>query len=139
VIRLGERVFVDSGAWIALAVVPDPLHERARQTWEELLRVGARLHTSTAVVLETFTYLDRKGSRDLAERWLASLEDVGRLVVLDFASTDFRAASRHLDRKELHKLGMVDALSFVLMHRHRIRCAFAFDTHFVAAGFRLAV
>jgi predicted nucleic acid-binding protein len=138
VIRLGERVFVDSGAWIALAVVRDPLHERAREIWDELVRVGARLHTSTAVVLETFTYLDRKGSRDLAERWLASLEGVPRLAVLDFASTDLRAAAKHLNRKELHKLGLVDALSFVLMQRHRIRCAFAFDTHFVAAGFRVA-
>ena len=58
-IRIGERAFVDSGAWIALAVARDPLHERARETWDELLRVGARLLTSTAVVLETFTYLDR--------------------------------------------------------------------------------
>jgi predicted nucleic acid-binding protein len=138
VIRVAERVFVDTGAWIALAVVRDPLHERSRDTYGELLRVGARLLTSTAVVLETFTYLDRKGSRDLASRWLAEIEHVSRLQVLDFTASDVRAAVRHLARKELHKLGLVDALSFVLMHRHRIRCAFAFDTHFAVAGFRLA-
>ena len=32
--RQGETVFVDSGAWIALALSRDPLHARAREQWE---------------------------------------------------------------------------------------------------------
>ncbi len=36
-----------------------------------------------------------------------------------------------------HKLSTVDALSFVLMTQRRIRLAFAFDSHFAAAGFRM--
>jgi predicted nucleic acid-binding protein len=32
--RQGERVFVDSGAWIALALARDPLHPEAREQWE---------------------------------------------------------------------------------------------------------
>lgn len=50
--RAGGPVFVDTGAWIALALTHDPLHARAREAWEMLLGAGARLHTSVPVVLE---------------------------------------------------------------------------------------
>jgi predicted nucleic acid-binding protein len=52
VIRVGEAVFVDTGAWIALALTRDPLHARAAAAWADLLRVGARLRTSVPVVIE---------------------------------------------------------------------------------------
>jgi predicted nucleic acid-binding protein len=38
--RQGERVFVDSGAWIALALARDPLHPEAREQWDLLYGVG---------------------------------------------------------------------------------------------------
>lgn len=34
---------MDTGAWIALGLTRDPLHERAREAWEGLLAAGARL------------------------------------------------------------------------------------------------
>jgi predicted nucleic acid-binding protein len=37
----------------------------------------------------------------------------------------------------LHELSAVDATSFAVMRRARIRTAFTFDHHFAAAGFRL--
>ena len=55
--RQGEAVFVDSGAWIALALSRDPLHAQAREQWELLQEAGARLHTSVPVIIETFTFL----------------------------------------------------------------------------------
>ena len=64
--RQGEAVFVDSGAWIALALLRDPLHARAREQWNLLHRAGAELHTSVPVVIETFTFLDRNANRDVA-------------------------------------------------------------------------
>ena len=65
--RQRERVFVDSGAWIALALTRDPLHRRAREAWTEMLDNAARIFTSVPVVLETFTFLDRNANRDV--RW----------------------------------------------------------------------
>ena len=67
--RHGEAVFVDSGAWIALALSRDPLHAQARELWELLQRAGAALHTSVPVVIETFTFLDRNANRDVALAW----------------------------------------------------------------------
>jgi len=135
--RAGETVFVDSGAWIALALTRDPLHARAREAWESLADTGARPHTSVPVVLETFTFLERNAARDVALAWKDSLETVKRFRLLACSATDLTQAWKYFERTDLHKLSAVDATSFVLMSRARIRWAFAFDHHFAVVGFRL--
>jgi hypothetical protein len=135
--RQGQAVFVDTGAWLALALVRDPLHDRAKLAWDELGSSGARLHTSVPVVLETFTFLDRNAMRDVALAWKDSVEGLKRLTVLECTRSDVDRAWSWFKRKDLHKLSAVDATSFVLMARARIKIAFAFDHHFATAGFRL--
>lgn len=135
--RAGDLVFVDTGAWIALASTRDPLHDRARAAWERLLGAGARLHTSVPVVLETFTFLDRNATRQAALIWKDSLTTVSRLKTLPATSADLARAWSYFERPDLHRLSSVDALSFVLMSERRIRTVFAFDSHFAAAGFRM--
>lgn len=135
--RAGELVFVDTGAWIALALTRDPLHGRARETWEQLLSAGVKFHTSVPIVLETFTFLDRNAMRDVALSWKDSLKAISSLKVLPCTAKDLEQAWPYFERADLHKLSAVDALSFVLMAQRRIRIAFAFDTHFATAGFRM--
>ena len=135
--RAGELIFVDTGAWVALALTRDPLHGRARAAWEQLLGDGVRFHTSVAVVMETFTFLDRNASRRVALAWKDSLTGVPRLKVLPSSVKDLERSWTYFERPDLHKLSAVDAVSFVLMAERRIRVAFAFDSHFAAAGFRM--
>lgn len=135
--RIGVAVFVDSGAWIALALTRDSLHGQAVDTWNQVIGAGARLYTSVPVVLETFTFLDRNTSRDVAINWKDSLENTRSLQMLDCTASDMRDAWGYFERRDLHKLSAVDATSFVLMKRHGIETAFAFDHHFASAGFRL--
>jgi predicted nucleic acid-binding protein len=135
--RTGEQVFVDTGAWIALALTRDPLHERARATWDDLCGAGARLTTSAPVVLETFTFLDRHATRQVALSWKDSLYSVKRFRILPCSARDVERACAYFERPDLHKLSAVDAVSFVLMTERKIRVAFAFDVHFATAGFRL--
>jgi predicted nucleic acid-binding protein len=136
-VKAGQMVFVDTGAWIALALTRDPLHARARETWERLLGEGVALRTSVPVVLETFTFLDRNASGAVARAWQASLDAVPRFRILPCTATDLGRAWRYFERPDLHKLSAVDAVSFVLMTERRIRAAFAFDSHFATAGFRM--
>src|ERR1700680_1706425 len=56
---MAEAVFVDSGAFIALALRQDQHHEAAKQFWNEL-SFGVRRMTTSSVVGETFTFLRRK-------------------------------------------------------------------------------
>jgi predicted nucleic acid-binding protein len=136
-VRSGDPVFVDTGAWIALALTRDPLHARARAAWEELLGAGARLQTSVLIVAETFTFLDRNAASNVALAWKDSLATVPRLKVLPATPRDLEQGWPYFERPDLHKLSAVDAVSFVLMTERRIRLAFAFDSHFAAAGFRM--
>jgi len=133
--KAGDQAFVDTGAWVALAVTTDPLHSRAKAAWEDLLRVGPRLVTSVPVVLETFTFLDRRGSRELALRWEASLATVRRLELVSFEVSDLPKVRALLANPKFHRLSFVDATSFVLMKQRAIRRALAFDVHFAVAGF----
>jgi predicted nucleic acid-binding protein len=136
-IRNAQRVFVDTGAWIAMALVADPYHARAVEIWEELLAHGARLTTSVPVVLETFTFLDRNARRDVALAWKDSFRSLRWFKVLSCAPNDVEQAWAYFRRSDLHKLSAVDATSFILMSRHKIPYAFAFDHHFLTVGFRL--
>ena len=135
--KAGEAVFVDSGAWIALALTHDPFHARAVEAWETIVGQRALLRTSAPVVLETFTYLDRRTKRDVAIAWKDSLERIDGLRILACAAADVRKAWRYFERRDLHKLSAVDATSFVLMDKHGIKAAFTFDHHFASVGFRM--
>jgi hypothetical protein len=135
--RRREAVFVDSGAWIALALSRDPLHARAREQWETLGRAGAKLHTSVPVVIETFTFLERNASRDTAWSWKEAIQAPGLVTILPCKLNDLRQSWAYFQRRDLHKLSAVDATSFAIMKRAKIRVAYAFDHHFASAGFRM--
>ena len=135
--RHGEAVFVDSGAWIALALSRDPLHSQAREQWDILQRAGAKLHTSVPVVIETFTFLDRNANRDVALAWKESIYKPRTAKILPCELRDLEGSWEFFRRHDLHKLSAVDATSFAIMKRSSIRLAFAFDHHFSMAGFRL--
>ena len=96
-----------------------------------------RLFTSVPVVIETFTFLDRNSAREVAIAWKDSLEEVSDLTILDCTVSEIRAAWGYFNRNDLHKLSAVDATSFVLMNRHGINRAFAFDHHFASVGFEM--
>jgi predicted nucleic acid-binding protein len=134
--RQGEPVFVDSGAWIALALSRDPLHARAREQWDTLRSAGAHLHTSVPVVIETFTFLDRNATRDVALAWKDSIDRLAALKILVCDLRDLQRSWDYFRRADLHKLSAVDATSFAIMKRARIRLAYTFDHHFAAVGFR---
>jgi predicted nucleic acid-binding protein len=135
--RQAAPVFVDSGAWIALALVRDPYHQRARETWDRLVGAAARPYTSVPVVLETFTFIDRNAAREAAVAWRRSLPTVRHLTILPCTAKDLDHAWVYFERPDLHKLSATDASSFVLMTQRRIRTAFTFDAHFATAGFRI--
>lgn len=132
--RIG-RVFVDTGAWYAVQVTDDMHHASARTALHSLSETGTLLVTSNLVIGETYTLLrTAKGYRE-AKRFLDALahsRKVERLFVLEHID---RKAYEILGQYADHPFSFVDATSFALMRQQRIRHAFAFDAHFVTAGF----
>lgn len=135
--RPGESVLVDTGFWIALALTRDPYHERAKGAWEAVHQAGAHLFTSVPIVLETFTFLERNARRDVALIWKDSLDELRRFEILTCTAADLEQAWPYFQRQDFHKLSAVDATSFGVMNRKRIRVALSFDHHFAAVGFQM--
>lgn len=128
-------VFVDSGAWIALAIEQDPSHEQAMEKWLALSESGSRYFTSVPVILETFTFLERNTDLQTALLWKDELAKLSRLDVWECPLGVLKESWKWFDRKDLFKLSAVDATSFTLMVRHKVKRAFTFDAHFSTAAF----
>src|ERR1700761_9179935 len=122
--RQREAVSVDSGAWIALALSRDALHERARGQWDLLQSAGAVLFTSVPVIIETFTFLDRNANRDVALAWKEAVHKTNVVTILPCELRDLQRSWDYFRRRDLHKLSAVDASSFAIMRRTRIRLAY---------------
>jgi len=137
VISSGDRIFVDTGAFVALAASRDAHHASAAALWRELVLEGGKPSTSVPVLIETYTYLQRTLGSEVAETWREALVATPRLTILECTVADLSAAWPWLQRRDLHKLSLVDATSFVLMKKHKLRRAFSFDAHFAAAGFKI--
>ena len=99
--------------------------------------VRARLHTSIPVALEALTFLDRNANRDVALAWQGAIHRPGVAKVLPCELRDLEQSWMYFRRADLHKLSAVDATSFAIMKRARIRLAYTLDHHFAVVGFRL--
>ena len=129
------RVFVDTGAWIALQDSEDRLHGAAADTFPALLQACGSLVTTNCVVGETYTYLRMEEGYAAARRFVDGLGDTAKLERTFVTDAVARDASQILHRSAEHPFRFVDATSFALMRQERIRYTFAFDAHFRTAGF----
>ena len=134
---MSRRVFVDTGAWLALADISDSLHAAAVAAYPTILQTGAHLVTTNLVVAETYNLMRRRIGHAPAMRFLQSLRDSSRLDKIYSDLELETAAEVWLQRYADQDFSLVDAVSFALMQAEDIHQAFAFDKHFATAGFVL--
>lgn len=127
-------VFVDTSAIVALLSATDDHHAVAVGAWKDLVREHARLVTTDLVLAEAVVVARARAGYHLSvqvgKRMLA---DPFELVWIDRPLLDeaWKLYRRYRD----HVLSLCDCVSFAVMHRRRIRTAFAFDDDFDAVGF----
>lgn len=124
--------FVDTSFWVALRFRRDGRHPDARALWEQ--GTGA-IMTSNLVMGETWTFLRRRAGHGQAMRFY---DAAVRLPTLTIGRVDEgleAEAWRWLARHDERAYSFVDASSFAIMRRLRLREALAFDGDFGAAGF----
>ena len=126
-------IFVDTSFWVALTLRADAHHADARSLLER--HRSAELLTSNHVRGETFTFLRRRDGHATAVAFLDGL-DASPRVRIERVDDGLEAdALAWLRRHDERAYSFVDATSFQLMDRLRIRQALAFDGDFGAAGF----
>lgn len=130
-------VFVDSSAWVALSVRRDALHDAATTCLRRLMADDLPLVTSAMVVAESYALIRCRAGHAAATTFVRSLRTSQRVQRLAANPDVELAAEQVLERYDDQDYSYVDAVSFVLMKRHRCRSAFAFDHHFRTMGYEL--
>jgi uncharacterized protein len=124
--------FVDTSFWIALLSEEDQ-HYAAAQA---LVRSGpGPLLTTNHVLGETWTSIRRRFGHERAVACVRAVRRVPTLTILQVDPEEEQDAWRWLNRRDEREYSFVDATSFAVMRRRRIREALAFDGDFSAAGF----
>lgn len=124
--------FVDTSFWIALQSQPDRNHAAARSLLER--GIGPLL-TSNHVIGETWTLSRRRRGYAGAVEAIRAVRAVPTLTIVHVDPAEEQDAWRWLNRRGEREYSFVDATSFALMRRRRMREALAFDGDFSAAGF----
>lgn len=122
--------FVDTSYWVALQVSRDHNHRAARAMWG-----GGPIVTSSLVLGETWTYLNRRAGHRIAAGFLDRAQRSPSLSIVRADDKVERDAWGWLRRHDEREYSFVNATSFAIMRRMKIREALAFDGDFSAAGF----
>lgn len=130
------KVFADTSALFALLVSDDFMHVRAKLNFEHFARNNIQLVTSSYVLLETLTLLQRRVGIDAANDFDRTIVPVLDVVWVDAAWHG--AAMQRLRTEKSRSVSITDCLSFEIMEKRDIACAFAFDRHFKERGFDIA-
>lgn len=125
--------FVDTSFWFSLQDRLDRHHRDAAALAGRQRR--ERLITSNHVVGETWTTVRRRLGHPAAVGFLNRLDALPNVEVVHLDETTEDEAWVWLRRHDEREYSFVDASSFALMRRRRIREALAFDGDFTAAGF----
>ncbi len=126
------RVFVDSGAWIALADADDGRHERAAELLERFL---GGLVTSNFVFDETATRCARLLGVPAAVRFCTQLLDPTQVEIVPVTREDERSAWERFRTQPVpvksgdRPMSFTDCTSLAIMDRLGLK-AIAYDRHF---------
>jgi len=124
--------FADTSFWFGLQERRDSRHEQARTLVE---RGVGRVVTTNHVVGETWTLLRRRSGHAAAVGFIDRLKALPDTEVVHVDLATESEAWRWLRARGEREYSFVDATSFAVMRRRRIREALAFDGDFNAAGF----
>jgi len=130
-----NAIFMDTGAWFALADESDQYHKQAVGIYPGLIKDNHRLMTTNLVIAEAYILIRRAIGHRPAMTFLQNIEASPRVGKIYSDQTLEQNAEEILERYEDQDFSYADAVSFATMKQHGIRVAFSFDRHFMTAGF----
>ena len=121
----------DTSFWVALAASHDTHHDQPLALWTDERRPVV---VTNHLAGEIWTFLRRRAGHLAAVTAVEVLRS-RRVQLVHVDESVEQDAWRWLERHDEREYSFVDATSFMLMRRLRIREALAFDGDFTAAGF----
>lgn len=132
------RAAVDTGALLALASSRDQFHQQAVAIEARFREAGGRWVGSVLVLAELHGHLIRRIDPPAAHRVIQRLRADPAFEWHDAtAELLTRALDDWIGRYSDQRFSLTDAVTFAIMRREKLTRAFAFDSDFTTAGFRL--
>jgi uncharacterized protein len=129
------KIFVDTGAWIALADEKDQYHDIAKKLYTSIHEKNIPLFITDYIFDETVTWLHYKIGHNVACHWGNKILN-SRMVKITKVSDDHINKAWELFQKyHDQKFSFTDCVSFVVMNLLGIDTVFAYDSHFSTMGF----
>jgi predicted nucleic acid-binding protein len=132
-----NTLFVDTGAWYALADRSDQHHNEAVEIYPKLLSGNLPLKTTNLIISETYILIRRGIGYQAAIAFLENIASSPRVIKIYSDRMLEETAESILRQYQDQDFSYTDAVSFVVMEHYGITEAFSFDKHFVTAGFTL--
>ncbi len=131
-----NTVFVDTGAWFALADKSDRFHHQSVSIYPILLK-SRSLITTNLVIAETYNLIHRALGHRAAIVFLENIAASPRIINVYSDRASEEAAQEILQKYDDQDFSYTDAVSFSIMKQYKISDAFSFDRHFSIAGFTI--
>lgn len=128
------KVFVDTGAFIALMVSDDENHKSAKIFYMHATEKGTKFVTTNFVVSETMNYLRARVSHNIAVIFKENLKKSSLFEIITMTPTIEEAAFTIFKQYADKDFSFTDCASFAVMKSLKLNNAFAFDKHFEQYG-----
>jgi len=124
------KLFVDTGAFIALTDADDENHKAAAAFYRDAKGKGKRFVTTNFIVCETLNYLRARISHNIAVLFRENLKKSGFIEIVAVTPAIEDAAFDIFKRYTDKDFSFTDCTSFSIMRFLKLKRAFAFDRHF---------
>jgi len=133
-----KKLFIDTGAWIALNNKKDEHHQDAVKANKDFLDSGYLYVTSNYVLDETYTLLRLDVGHKRAVEFGYEIKELHRkkkINVFDVNQVILDKAWKIFEKFSDKDFSFTDCSSFAVMEILKINEAFSFDKHFEQYGF----
>lgn len=124
------KLFVDTGAFIALTDADDENHKPAAAFYRNVKEKGTRFVTTNFVVCETMDYLRARISHRIAALFRENLKKSDFIEIVTVTPSIEDAAFTIFKQYADKDFSFTDCTSFSMMRSLKLKSAFAFDKHF---------
>ena len=131
------KLFVDTGAWIALADKHDQYHQAAQKLYRLIQQHNIPLLITDYVFDETVTWIRYKIGHGVACTWGKSILNSRMVEIFTVNEAHIHQAWELFQTYHDQQFSFTDCLSFVVMQMFEIDTVFGYDAHFSTMNFRI--
>lgn len=134
---MGNRIFIDTSAWIAYYLSDERNHIKVKSTIKSLLKERAIIFTSNDIIDETVTRLVKTTNPKIVAQFINVIcENINKntLTQLWVDEQIQTEAFRLVEKFTEHKLSLTDATTITLMKKFSIKSIISLDSDFRKVG-----